>query len=249
MTSSPGTDATTASELRRLWEKYRPVNATRLAAVEAAVAALRRGRSSEEVLAEAVRAAHKLAGSLGMFGYNAASILAREAEELLEGGSPDAARLDAIAASIRSEILPAAGSLGDSPAPEAPASTSDVDVMIVDDDEVIAGLLVYALEKQGYTTGWIDDGKTALERLCGAHPEISAKIIVLDVNLPGVDGMTLLRRLAGDGVTDRSHVIMLTVRSAESEVVKALQLGASDHVAKPFSLRVFVEKIRRALKR
>ncbi len=251
MTTPADPDATTASELRRLWDKYRPVNETRLAAVEAATAALRGGDDPAATIDEGLHAAHKLAGSLGMFGYVHASALAREAEEILLSADPDPARLESIISAIRGEIAPATGATDQDQVADAIPATgvSNVDVVIVDDDEVIAGLLVYALEKHGYTTGWVSDGREALERLCGTSATVAAKVIVLDVNLPGVDGMTLLRRLNHDGVTERSHVIMLTVRAAESEVVKALQLGASDHVSKPFSLRVFIEKIRRALKR
>jgi CheY-like chemotaxis protein/HPt (histidine-containing phosphotransfer) domain-containing protein len=273
------------AELDRLWTKYYPVNEARLAAVEAAAQLLSRGEGSGPEIEEGLRAAHKLAGSLGMFGHTGASTLAREAEEILASPKPDTARIYEILASIRSEVV-VAQSAGEAPA-SPPAATDDsdpverspeggrrqtadrrdgprrhdppdlllraavaeVDVAIIDDDEVIAGLLVYALNKQGFTTEWISDGGVALRTLCGDQRTLTAKTIVLDVDLPGMDGMTLLRRMNLDGVLRASHVIMLTARSAESEVVKALQLGASDHIAKPFSLRVFLEKIRRTLKR
>jgi DNA-binding response OmpR family regulator len=67
------------------------------------------------------------------------------------------------------------------------------------------------------------------------------------VDLPGRDGFTVLRALAADGVAARSHVVMLTVRAGEVEVVKALEMGAADHVAKPFSIQVLMRRVQRAL--
>jgi DNA-binding response OmpR family regulator len=67
------------------------------------------------------------------------------------------------------------------------------------------------------------------------------------VDLPGLNGLGVLRRLAHDGVLQHTRVIMLTVRSAESEILEALELGACDHVAKPFSLPVLLQRIRHTL--
>jgi len=72
---------------------------------------------------------------------------------------------------------------------------------------------------------------------------------VLDVDLPGLDGLSVLRRLARDDVLADTRVIMLTARSGEAEVLEALELGAFDHVAKPFSVPVLMQRIRRALRR
>ena len=67
--------------------------------------------------------------------------------------------------------------------------------------------------------------------------------------LPGLDGLSILRRLSGDGVLESTRVIMLTARAGEDETVRALELGAFDFVAKPFSVPVLVERLRRALER
>jgi len=72
-------------------------------------------------------------------------------------------------------------------------------------------------------------------------------VLLLDVDLPGLNGLGVLRRLAHDGVLQRTRVIMLTVQSAESEILDALELGACDHVAKPFSLPVLLQRIRHTL--
>jgi diguanylate cyclase (GGDEF)-like protein len=121
------------------------------------------------------------------------------------------------------------------------------DVLIVDDDEALAGLLLDTLKGRGYHVRWLGDGPSAAAALLGAPPTLRPRSIVLDVNLPGLSGLDLLRALHAAGVTRRSRVVMLTGRAAEAEVVEALELGAFDHVAKPFSVPVLVQRLRRAL--
>lgn len=140
------------------------------------------------------------------------------------------------------------------PAGEAPVTTTavaprepDFDVVIVDDDSVLVELLCHAVTARGYRAKSIGDGTTALNELAGTDPAIRTRVIVLDVGLPERDGLAVLRALSRDGVTRTTRVIMLTARSLESEVLMALELGAFDHVAKPFSVPVLMHRIRRAL--
>lgn len=123
----------------------------------------------------------------------------------------------------------------------------DVDVVIVDDDTVLTELLRHSLVARGYSVQIITDGSAALLLLSGTNPTVHARLIILDVGLPEHDGLTVLRALARDGVTRRTRVIMLTARSLESEVMLALDLGAHDHVGKPFSVAVLMHRIVRAL--
>lgn len=123
----------------------------------------------------------------------------------------------------------------------------DFDVVIVDDDEVLVELLCHAIASRGLTAKSIGDGTSALSLLTGQAPRLRARVIVLDVGLPEHDGLAVLRALSRDGVTKTTRVVMLTARSLESEVLQALDLGASDHVAKPFSVPVLMHRIRRAL--
>ncbi len=122
-----------------------------------------------------------------------------------------------------------------------------VDVVLVDDDEAVATLLLQALETRGYRARWLQDGETALEMLGGANPLVKTQVVLLDVGLPGLDGLSVLRRLGQDGVTRYARVIMLTARAEETEVLAAFEAGAFDHVAKPFSLPVLLLRIRRAM--
>jgi len=121
------------------------------------------------------------------------------------------------------------------------------DVVVVDDDETLSGLLQHALETRGYRVQRFQDGRTAVDALGGANPALRPRVLLLDVDLPSLDGLSILRCLAESGAPSRTRIIMLTARSSEPEVVKALEWGAFDHVAKPFSLPVLMQRVRRAL--
>jgi DNA-binding response OmpR family regulator len=123
-----------------------------------------------------------------------------------------------------------------------------VDVLVVEDDPAIARLLQHALETRGLRHEWIANGQKAAALLTGPAPELRARVVLLDVDLPGLDGLGVLRLLAAERMLERTRVIVLTVRSHEAEVVRALELGAFDHVAKPFSVPVLLQRIRRALR-
>jgi diguanylate cyclase (GGDEF)-like protein len=128
------------------------------------------------------------------------------------------------------------------------AGPEHVDVLVVEDDEALARLLLQSLQTRGYRTRWIADGRAAADALLGPRPAVRARLVLLDVDLPGLDGLGLLRALGAARVLDRTRVVMLTVRAVEAEVVQALELGAVDHVAKPFSVPVLLQRVRRALR-
>lgn len=120
-----------------------------------------------------------------------------------------------------------------------------VDVLLVDDDEALGTLVVHALSGRGIGVRWIRDGAEAVQLL--DDPSFRARAVLLDVGLPGLDGLSVLRHLGRLGKLETSRVVMLTVRTNEHEVIEALDLGAFDHVAKPFSLPVLVHRVRRAI--
>lgn len=142
----------------------------------------------------------------------------------------------------RDRVLPAGWS------PERGEGPRTVDVLVVEDDPAIARLLQHALETRGLRHEWIANGQKAAAALTGPSPELRARVVLLDVDLPGLDGLGVLRLLAAERMLERTRVIVLTVRSHEAEVVRALELGAFDHVAKPFSVPVLLQRIRRALR-
>ena len=119
---------------------------------------------------------------------------------------------------------------------------------LVEDDEVLAELLLHALQTRGYRTRWIDDGDEAARLLAGPRPALRAELVLLDWDLPGRDGLTVLRGLAADGGLVHAKVVMLTFRASEREILSTLEIGAVDHVAKPFSVPVLMQRVRRLLR-
>lgn len=128
------------------------------------------------------------------------------------------------------------------------AATKRVDVVVIDDDEALVGLLTHSLETQGLSYVAFGSGDKAVAALTGKIPEVLARAILLDVDLPGINGLDVMRVLAREGVTASTKVVMLTSRSGESDILSALQMGASDHVTKPFSVPVLMQKLKAVLR-
>ena len=133
--------------------------------------------------------------------------------------------------------------------PERARPIEWTDIVIVDRDGALAGLLRHTFEQSGWSTTWFEEADTATAALCGPYPLMRAAVVLLEVDLPGHDGFSVLRALSRDDVIARTRVIMMTARANESEVLKSFELGASDHVAKPFSVQVLLQRIRRAMRR
>jgi DNA-binding response OmpR family regulator len=99
---------------------------------------------------------------------------------------------------------------------------------------------------RGLSCRWYADGAAAAQGLTGNTP-LRARVILLALGIPSLDGLSLLRTLTREGVTTRTRVIVISARSGESEVVQALELGAFDYVPKPVSVPLLLQRIRRAL--
>ncbi|MGH9356739.1 MAG: response regulator, partial [Terriglobia bacterium] len=130
---------------------------------------------------------------------------------------------------------------------DSATSSNCVDVVLIMGDEAQASLLLHILESKGCRTRWLQDGKTACRLLAGPEPPLRSKVALIDVDLPGLDGISLLKRLAWDGALETCRAIMLTAPSVAKEAQAALELGAVDYVVKPFNPPVVVQHIRRAL--
>lgn len=126
--------------------------------------------------------------------------------------------------------------------------TRRVDVAIVDDDVALVSLLQHAMESRNLRVATYADGESAVAALTGKTPEVQAAVILLGVDLPALNGLDVLRRLKAVEVTRASSVVMLTARTGERDVLTALELGAVDHVAKPFSVPVLMHKVRMVLR-
>ena len=123
-----------------------------------------------------------------------------------------------------------------------------VDVAIILDDAPLVALLRHAMETRNLGVATFADGETAATALAGPAPEVRASVILLGVDLPAMNGLEVLRRLKAGEITRLSSVVMLTARAGESDILAALELGAIDHVAKPFSVPVLMHKVRTILK-
>ncbi|MBO9539760.1 response regulator [bacterium] len=124
-----------------------------------------------------------------------------------------------------------------------------LDVAVVEDDESLSALLQKVLETQGYQSQAFADGEAALKALGGPKPTVSASLILLDLNLPGQDGLSVLRQLAQDGVLAESRVLVMSAYSTDDAVHAALELGAFDYVTKPFNVGTLLQRVQRALNR
>lgn len=118
-------------------------------------------------------------------------------------------------------------------------------VLIVDDEKSIVEAVRYNLEKEGFSVLMAHDGKRAMELARRDHPTL----IVLDWMLPGMDGLEVCRALRHEDATRTIPVIMLTVKSSETDKVLGLEIGADDYMTKPFSPRELVARIRAVLRR
>lgn len=115
-------------------------------------------------------------------------------------------------------------------------------ILVIDDDRVLADLVAFALRREGFQVIQAHDGEAALRRWAGEQPDL----IVLDVNLPRLDGFSVCQQIRQQSDTP---VILLTVRGEEDDIIHGLQLGADDYVTKPFSPRQLVARVQAVLRR
>jgi two-component system alkaline phosphatase synthesis response regulator PhoP len=118
-------------------------------------------------------------------------------------------------------------------------------ILVVEDEEDILELLRYNLAKEGFRVTGVVSGEEALRTARSQPPNL----IVLDLMLPGMDGLTVCRELKQDAKTRETPVIMLTAKGEEADIVAGLELGADDYVTKPFSPRVLLARLRAVLRR
>jgi DNA-binding response OmpR family regulator len=118
-------------------------------------------------------------------------------------------------------------------------------VLVVEDDPDIVELIVHYLRAEGFEVQALGDGRQALERIRAGGPDL----VVLDLQLPGLDGLSLCAELRRDRQTRAIPVIMLTARGDEADRVVGLEVGADDYVVKPFSPKELVARVRALLRR
>ena len=178
----------------------------------------------------------------GAFSVTASAGLAQRSRAHPDGASvlaaAEQALLDAQSSGRRSVVVS-----GTAPA----VDDRVVDVVLVEDDPALAALLMHALESDGVRASWLPDGQQASDRLCGPCPALRARVVLMDVSLPGLDGLTLLRQLAAADALRATRVIVISARASEGEMLLAFSLGAFDFVAKPVSVPLLMQRVHRAM--
>lgn len=118
-------------------------------------------------------------------------------------------------------------------------------ILVVDDEEDLLELVAYNLRREGYEVDCVTTGETALR----AARSKRVDLILLDLMLPGADGLEVCRALRSDPQTRDISIVMLTAKGDEADIVAGIELGADDYITKPFSPRVLLARIRAVLRR
>jgi two-component system, OmpR family, alkaline phosphatase synthesis response regulator PhoP len=118
-------------------------------------------------------------------------------------------------------------------------------ILVVDDEGDILELIRYNLAKEGYRVTCVPTGEEAVRKVREDVPDL----IVLDLMLPGADGLQICRELKGQPGTSQIPILILTAKAEDADIVLGLELGADDYVTKPFSPRVLLARVRAVLRR
>jgi two-component system phosphate regulon response regulator PhoB len=118
-------------------------------------------------------------------------------------------------------------------------------ILVVDDEEDILELVGYNLAREGYAVTCAASGEDALKSAASDPVDL----IILDLMLPGIDGLEVARRLKRSDGTKETPIVMLTAKGEEADIVTGLELGADDYVTKPFSPRILIARIKAVIRR
>ncbi len=118
-------------------------------------------------------------------------------------------------------------------------------ILVVEDEKDIRELIEYRLQREGFEVSCVENGRDAIRFSREKGPDL----ILLDLMLPGVDGIEVCRELRKDPVTSETPIIMVTAKGEESDVILGLGIGADDYVAKPFSPKELVARVKAVLRR
>jgi DNA-binding response OmpR family regulator len=120
-------------------------------------------------------------------------------------------------------------------------------ILIIEDEADIAESLRYNFEREGLKTELAETGEKGLK--IALDPKGAPSLVILDLMLPGMNGMEICRRLRREANTRRTPIIMLTAKAAETDKIAGLELGADDYIVKPFSVKEVVARVRAVLRR
>lgn len=120
-----------------------------------------------------------------------------------------------------------------------------VKVLVIEDEETLVNNLADKLRAEGFNVAIAKDGETGLDKIRSEHPDL----IVLDIMLPGLDGLSICRMVRHDTSTAHIPIIMLTARGTEVDKIVGLESGADDYIVKPFGLGEFLARVRAVMRR
>jgi CheY-like chemotaxis protein len=212
--------------------------------------------NDREALDALRRETHKIHGSAGSYGFWGVSRLAAGMEATVKDWAARPDEVDADRGSLARWFV---ARLADGLKLEVPSTSDDhraresraqptsagvPDVVVVEDDPALAELLEYGLRSRGYQFASFRNGREALDHLLALETGQAHPLLLLDVDLPALDGYSIFAALQLDrpGVY---RVVFTTVHGDESEQLRGLEAGALDYLVKPISLRVALEKVRR----
>jgi DNA-binding response OmpR family regulator len=118
-------------------------------------------------------------------------------------------------------------------------------ILVVEDEENIQELIRYNLSKEGYQVSCVLSGEKGLDAARAENPDL----VLLDLMLPGLDGLDVCKELKRDAATQGIAVIMVTAKGDETDIVTGLELGADDYVIKPFSPKILLSRVKAVLRR
>lgn len=118
-------------------------------------------------------------------------------------------------------------------------------ILVVDDEEDILELIRYNLERESFAVSCVASGEDCLEKARQEAPDL----LLLDLMLPGIDGLSVCKMLKADPKTAPIRIVILSAKGEEADIVAGLELGAEDYITKPFSTRILLARVRAVLRR
>ncbi|HOK03959.1 MAG TPA: response regulator transcription factor [Victivallales bacterium] len=118
-------------------------------------------------------------------------------------------------------------------------------ILVIEDEKDILDIIEFNLEKEGYKVKCVDSGEEGLKQAREKIPDI----IILDLMLPGIDGLDVCKILKNDSKTRHIPVIILTAKSEEADIVTGLEIGADDYITKPFNPRVLLARVKAVIRK
>jgi CheY-like chemotaxis protein len=239
---------------QELLADYRRAVAMQVVDIKACADRLDRNPSDREALEIFRREVHKVRGSAGSYGFPEASDLAAGMEETAKDWITHADEVQMDRGAVARWFMARLTEFVSPPdLTETPSTTGGralagettaPEVICIEDDHSLAELLAYGLQSRGYRYATFGNGSEALEALLTMETGGRRPLVLLDVDLPGMDGFSLFERLQAER-PGAFRVVFTSVHSQEEEQMRALEAGALDYLIKPISLRVVLEKVRR----